>query len=163
MSPTTSTSVTKSVVVKVPADVAFKVFTTDIGSWWPKEHHIIEAPLAEMVFEPHVGGNVYDRGTDGSECRWSRVLAFEPPHRVVFSWDISLAWQLEADPAKTSEIEIRFDAEGPNSTKVTLEHRHIDHHGEGWEAMRDAVSSDGGWGAGLRRFASFAETGNPGD
>src|SRR5580693_6468339 len=101
-----SPPVRSSVVVTAPIERAFTVFTDDIGSWWPPEHHILEATLAEMVFEPHVGGHVFDRGEDGSECRWARVLAYEPPHRVLISWDISLQWQLETDLEKTSEIEV---------------------------------------------------------
>ena len=115
---------------------------------------VIEAPLAEMVFEPRVGGNIYDRGTDNSDCRWARVLAYEPPDRVVFSWDIALTWQLEADPDKTSEVEVRFVAESPERTLVLLEHRHIDRHGEGWEQMHGAVGSPDGWDSGLHRFAA---------
>jgi len=133
------------------------VFTEGIGSWWPETHHILEGELAEMVFEPRVDGNIYDRGVDGSECRWARVLAYEPPHRVVFSWDINTSWQLEADPEKTSEVEVRFTPEGEDRTLVELEHRNIDRHGEGWERMRDAVGSQGGWD--LRRFAEVAATG----
>jgi uncharacterized protein YndB with AHSA1/START domain len=154
MSDQEATSVTSSIVVDAPIDKAFEVFTADIGSWWTPEHHIIQAPLAEMVFEPRVGGNIYDRGTDGSECRWARVLAYEPPDRLVFSWDIALSWQLEADPDKTSEVEVRFTDQGAGRTRVDLEHRNIDRHGEGWEGMRDAVSSDDGWRTGLQRFAA---------
>ena len=150
---TAETSVQSTIVVDAPIERAFSVFTDGIGSWWPREHHILQAEVAEMVFEPRVGGHIYDRAVDGSECRWSRVLAYEPPNRVVFSWDISLAWQIETDPAKTSEVEIRFIPEGPDRTRVELEHRNLDRHGEGWEQMRDAVGSPDGWGAGLRRFA----------
>jgi uncharacterized protein YndB with AHSA1/START domain len=149
----TDVSVRKSVTVDAPIQAAFDVFTSGIGTWWPPEHHILQAELAEMVFEPRVGGHVYDRGVDGSECRWARVLAYDPPNRVVFSWDINLQWQLEADPAKTSEIEVRFHAEGPKRTRVDLEHRNLSRHGEGWEAMRAAVDSDGGWPRGLNAFA----------
>lgn len=153
MQDTATTSVHEEIVVEAPIDRAFKVFTDDIGSWWPEDHHILQAPLAEMVFEPRVGGHVYDRGTDGSECRWARVLAYEPPNRVVFSWDITTAWQLETDPEKTSEIEVRFTAEAPDRTLVELEHRNIDRHGEGWEKMREAVGSPGGWLRGLEALA----------
>jgi len=149
----TDTAVSKSIVVEVPQEKAFRFFTDDIGKWWVPEHHILQGELAEMVFEPRVGGDVYDRATDGTECHWARVLVYEPPDRVVFSWDISLQWQLEADPSKTSEIEVRFVPEGDSRTRVELEHRNIDRHGDGWEAMRDAVGSDGGWPVGLRRFA----------
>jgi len=150
----TESSVRQSVVVEVPIDRAFEVFTADIGSWWPKEHHILEGELAEMVFEPRVGGHVFDRATDGGECRWARVLAWEPPHRVTFSWDISLQWQLESDPARTSEIEVRFVEEAPGRTRVELEHRHLERHGEGWEALRDEMGSPDAWAATLAAFAA---------
>lgn len=142
-----------SIDVQAPIERAFRVFTDDIGSWWPPDHHILQAELQEMVFEPRVGGNVYDRGTDGSECRWARVLAYEPPHRVVFSWDISADWMIETDSEKTSEVEVTFTAAGPERTHVELEHRNLDRHGEGWEQVRGAVGSDGGWPRGLQAFA----------
>jgi len=154
MSDTHTPSVRSSIVVEVPKEQAFSVFTDDIGSWWPPDHHILEGKLDQMIFEPRVGGHVYDRATDGSECRWARVLAYEPPERIVISWDISLQWQLERDPARTSEVEVRFIAESPETTRVELEHRHIDRHGEGWEQMHDAVDSPEGWDYGLRSFAS---------
>ncbi len=109
------TAVATSIVVEAPIERAFAVFTEDMDSWWPKEHHILQTPLARMVFEPRVGGAIYDVGTDGSECRWARVLAYEPPHRIVFSWDISMQWQIETDPAKTSEVEVRFLPDGPGA------------------------------------------------
>ncbi len=155
---TQSTAVRSSIVVEVPIDRAFAVFTREIGSWWPPEHHILEGELAEMVFEPRVGGHVYDRGVDGSECRWARVLAFEPPHRIVISWDISLQWQVESDPTRASEVEVRFASEAPGRTRVELEHRKLHHHGEGWEQMRDAVGSPDGWDAGLAAFATRLAT-----
>ena len=148
------TSVRTETMVEAPVEHAFKMFTDGIGSWWDPNHHLLQAELQEMVFEPFVGGNIYDRGVDGSECRWSRVLAYEPPHLVVFSWDINLRWEIEADYEKTSEIEVRFSPEGPNRTRVELEHRNLDRHGEGWEAMRDAVGSPNGWN--LEHFAEVA-------
>jgi uncharacterized protein YndB with AHSA1/START domain len=157
--PATDTSVRESIVVDAPIERAFSVFTEGIASWWPPEHHILQAELAEMVFEPHVGGHVYDRGVDGSECRWARVLAYEPPNRVVFSWDIDTQWQIETDTAKTSEIEVRFTPDGPARTRVDLEHRNIDRHGDGWEEMRSAVGSPEGWRIGLQRFADAARGG----
>ena len=151
--PSTPTTVRTRIVVDAAIDHAFHVFTAGIAGWWNPDHHIIEAPLKDMVFEPRVGGHVYDVGTDGSECRWSRVLAYDPPERVVFTWDINLQWQLETDPARTSEVEVRFTAQGPSQTLVELEHRHLDRHGEGWEQMRTAVGSPGGWDGGLSLFA----------
>jgi uncharacterized protein YndB with AHSA1/START domain len=149
----TDTAVQTSIVVDAPQERAFTFFTDDIGKWWPPEHHILEGDLAEMVFEPRVGGHIYDRATNGNECHWARVLVYEPPDRVVFSWNIGLSWQIETDPAKTSEIEVRFIPENDNRTRVELEHRNLDRHGEGWEAMRDAVGSPDGWGSSLRHFA----------
>ena len=155
---TSESAVQATVVVAAPIGTAFSVFTDGIGSWWPPEHHILDGELAEMVFEPRQGGHVYDRGVDGSECRWARVLTYEPPRRVVISWDINLQWQIESDPARTSEVEVRFTSEAPERTRVELEHRHLDRHGEGWEGMRDAVGSPGGWDAGLQAFAATLST-----
>ncbi len=152
--PVTTTTAQATVTVDAPIELAFQTFTQDIGSWWPPEHHILEGELAEMVFEPRAGGHVYDRGVDGSECRWARVLTYEPPHRLVISWDIDLRWQLETDPERTSEVEVRFTPEGAKRTRVELVHRNLERHGEGWEAMRDAVDSPGGWTAGMQSFAA---------
>jgi uncharacterized protein YndB with AHSA1/START domain len=149
------TSVRASVIVDAPIERAFSVFTDGIGSWWHPGHHIMEG-VTEMVFEPRVGGNVYDRDADGNESRWARVLAYDPPHRVVFSWDITNQWQIETDPNKTSEIEVTFVADGPKRTHVVLEHRNLDRHGEGWESHRDAVGSPDGWQLGLEAFAKAA-------
>jgi len=154
---TADTSVRTSITVEAPIDRAFAMFTDGIGTWWPPENHILEAELAEMVFEPRVGGHIYDRGVDGSESRWARVLAYEAPSRVVFSWDIDPRWQIEADPAKASEVEVRFTAEGPERTRVELEHRNLDRHGEGWEQIRDAVGSPNGWS--LQPFADALRAG----
>jgi uncharacterized protein YndB with AHSA1/START domain len=105
------------------------------------------------VFEPRVGGYLYDRGVDGTECRWARVLAYEPPERVLISWDISPYWQLETDLDKTSEVEVRFIAETDKRTRVELEHRNLDRHGDGWEGLREGVGSEGGWPLYLQRYA----------
>jgi uncharacterized protein YndB with AHSA1/START domain len=151
-----NTSVTTSIVVDAPVERCFSVFTDGIDTWWPREHTIGEAALAEMVLEPRVGGRAYGRDVNGGESDWGRVLAYEPPHRVVVSWDITLEWKHELDPDKASEFEVRFTPERPNRTRVELEHRHLERHGEGWERMRDAVGSPGGWGAGLHAFADAA-------
>ena len=150
---TVDTAVRSSIVVDAPIERAFAVFTDDIGTWWPPEHHILQAELAEMVFEPRQGGHVFDRGVDGSECRWARVLAYEAPTRIVISWDINPQWQLETDPRRASEIDVRFLPDGPNRTRVDLEHRHLDRHGDGWEQMRAAVGARDGWERGLRSYA----------
>ena len=147
------TATRHSIVVEAPIERAFSVFTDGFGTFKPREHNMLEVDIAETVFETRVGGNIYDRGVDGSECRWARVLAFEPPNRVVFSWDISPQWQIETDPDKTSEVEVRFIAETPDRTRVELEHRNLDRHGPGWESERDGVGGDQGWPLYLERFA----------
>jgi uncharacterized protein YndB with AHSA1/START domain len=151
--PPAATSIRHEIVVHAPIARAFSVFTDDFGSFKPPEHNMLSVEIAETVFEPRAGGAVYDRGVDGSECRWARILAFEPPNRVVFSWDITTQWQVETDLDKTSEVEVRFVAETPDRTRVELEHRNLDRHGPGWESERDGVASDQGWPLYLERFA----------
>jgi uncharacterized protein YndB with AHSA1/START domain len=151
----TSTSVRKSIVVEAPIERAFVVFTEEFDGIKPREHNMLEVEIAETVFERREGGNIYDRGVDGSECRWARVLAYEPPERVVFSWDISPQFQIETDLDKTSEVEVRFIPETPQRTRVELEHRNPDRHGEGWEAARGSVDSEGGWPLYLQRYAEL--------
>jgi uncharacterized protein YndB with AHSA1/START domain len=147
------TTVSRSVVVDVPVERAFAVFVERFDQIKPREHNLLPVDIAETVFEPRVGGQVYDRGVDGSECRWARVLAYEPPHRIVISWDIGPRWQLETDLERTSEVEIRFIAEGGERTRVQLEHRNLDRHGDGWEQLRDGIGGAQGWPLYLRRYA----------
>jgi len=149
------TSVRQSIVVEAPIARAFQIFTEQFGSFKPREHNMLGVEIAETVFEPRVGGHIYDRGTDGSECRWARVLAYEPPDRVLLSWDISPQWQIETDPEKTSEWEVRFTAETPNRTRVELEHRKLERHGDGWAGVRDGVAGDQGWPLYLQRYADL--------
>jgi uncharacterized protein YndB with AHSA1/START domain len=150
-----SATVRKEIVVGVAIDKAFLAFTDRLGDSKPPEHNLLGAPIAETVFEPRVGGHIYDRATDGTECRWARVLVYEPPHRVVFSWDIGPTWQLETDPENTSEVEVRFIEEDAGRTRVELEHRNIDRHGPGWEAVADGVGHDQGWPLYLARYAAL--------
>src|SRR5262249_15912749 len=140
-----ATSVRAQITVAVPVERAFRVFTQEFDRIKPQEHNMRGVEIAETVFEPRVGGHVYDRGVDGSECRWARVLALEPHHRLVISWDISPQWQIETNLDRTSEVEIRFIAENPQRTRVELEHRNLDRHGEGWQGEREAVIAEGGW------------------
>jgi uncharacterized protein YndB with AHSA1/START domain len=148
-----ATSVRTEIVVDAPIERAFRVFVEDFDRIKPREHNLLAVDIAETVFEPRVGGHIYDRGVDGSECRWARVLAYEPPDRIVFSWDISPYWQPETDLEKTSEVEVRFIAETPERTRLELEHRNIDRHGDGWEGARDGVGAPDGWPLYLQRYA----------
>ena len=155
-----ATVVRRQIVVQAPIERAFTVFTEQFGDFKPPEHNLLAAPIAETVFEPKVGGHIYDRGVDGSECRWARVLAYDPPDRVVFSWDISPQWQIETDPDNTSEVEVRFVAETPHRTRVELEHRHLDRHGAGWQSVSDGVGHDEGWPLYLTRYAALLTEGS---
>jgi uncharacterized protein YndB with AHSA1/START domain len=152
---TDATTIRNEIVVGAPLERAFRVFVEQFDRIKPREHNLLAVPIAETVFEPRAGGHVYDRGEDGSECRWARVLAYEPPDRLVFSWDIGVQWQVETDPDKTSEVEVRFIPETPERTRVQLEHRHLDRHGDGWEGMRDGVGSPTGWPLYMERYAGL--------
>jgi uncharacterized protein YndB with AHSA1/START domain len=156
-----STSVRHDVIVNAPLDRAFRVFTAQFGDFKPREHNLLSVPIAETVFEPRVGGHIFDRGVDGSLCRWARIVAYEPPNRVVFTWDIGPTWQLETDLTRTSEVEVRFCAEAADRTRVELEHRHIERHGEGWESVAAGVGGDAGWPLYLKRYVSLFESGAP--
>jgi uncharacterized protein YndB with AHSA1/START domain len=160
MTGTEATVVHKEVVVNATITQAFAAFTERFGDFKPPEHNLLRAPITETVFEPRVGGHIYDRATDGSECRWARILAYDPPHRVVFSWDIGPQWQVETDPELTSEVEVRFVPDGPDRTRVELEHRHIDRHGPGWQSVGDSVDGDQGWPLYLARYAALFEREN---
>jgi uncharacterized protein YndB with AHSA1/START domain len=150
-----ATTVRSEIVVNAPVERAFTVFTADFGRIKPREHNLLAVDIADTVLEAREGGRIYDRGVDGSECVWARVLAFEPPHRLVFSWDIGPTWQVETDPGRSSEVEVRFVAETPERTRVELEHRHLERHGQGWEGVRDGVGADQGWPLYLQRYASL--------
>ena len=155
MTQAASAVVRTHIVVGASAEKAFAVFTERLGDFKPPEHNLLATPITETVFEPRVGGHIYDRATDGTECHWARVLVYDPPHRVVFSWDIGPTWQLETDPQNASEVEVRFIAETAERTRVELEHRNIDRHGPGWEAVAEGVGHDQGWPLYLVRYAAL--------
>ena len=148
-------TVRKQIVVDAPIERAFTVFTDRFGDFKPPEHNMLAAPIAQTVFEPRVGGGIVDRATDGSECRWARILAFDPPDRVVFSWDISPEWQYETDQDLTSEVEVRFVPDGPNRTRVELEHRNLDRHGPSWRSVAEGIDSEAGWPLYLARYVAL--------
>jgi len=156
MTQAAATVVRRDIVVDAPIARAFSVFTERLGDYKPPEHNLLQVPIAETVFEPKVGGDIYD----GSVCSWARVLAYEPPDRVVFSWDISPQWQRETDPDNTSEVEVRFIAESSTRTRIELEHRDLDRHGPGWQSVSDGVAGDQGWLLYLDRYATLLTTGS---
>ena len=155
MTQAATAAVHKQIVVEASQERAFTVFTENFGDFKPREHNIMQSPIARTVFEPQVGGHIVDIAEDGSECRWARVLVYEPHDRVVFSWDIGPDWQLVADPDNASEVEVRFIPETAGRTRVELEHRNIDRHGPGWEGITAGVGGDDGWPLYLDRFAAL--------
>jgi uncharacterized protein YndB with AHSA1/START domain len=148
----TTTPVRKTITVDAPRDRAFAVFTEGFDRWWPRSHHIGTAELAESVLEPRAGGRWYERGVDGSECDWGRVLAWDPPARLVLSWEISADWK--PDPDRASEVEVVFVAEGPDRTRVELTHRGLEVYGDATAQLRGALDSEGGWTGLLALYAT---------
>jgi uncharacterized protein YndB with AHSA1/START domain len=155
------TEVQHEVVVAVPPQAAFDAFL-QLDRIKPREHNLLApVPIAETVVEPHVGGGIIDRGTDGSTCQWGTVLVFDPPRRFAFSWNIGTDWQVIDDPDGVSEVDVTFTPDG-DSTRVVLVHRHLERHGRGWESMRDGVDGEGGWPLYLQRFVAVVAEDRPG-
>ncbi|MGE3288186.1 MAG: SRPBCC family protein [Pseudonocardia sp.] len=143
--------ITGTVSLAVPVERAFEVFTRSINSWWPHRFHIGQAEVDEVVLEPWVDGRWYERGVDGSECDWGRVLAWEPPHRLLFTWQINGSWQFDPDPDHASEIEVLFRPDGSGSV-VEVEHRLFERL-VGGRAINDAINGGGGWALLLDGYA----------
>jgi hypothetical protein len=146
------TRVRKTISVAAPLETAFRVFTAGMSSWWPLETHKIgQAPAREVVIEPKAGGRWFERAADGAETPWGRVLAWDPPGRVLLTWEISPEWK--ADSQLVTEIEVRFQADGPGRTRVELEHRHLDRYGDKRDEMRTIFESAGGWSTLLELYS----------
>lgn len=150
-----SGTIRHEVVVDLPQEQAFWKFA-DLDKIKPREHNLLAVPIAETVLEQHAGGDLYDRGVDGTICRWGRVLAFDPPNSIVFSWDIGPDWQLTSDLDRASEVEITFVSENKHRTRVTLVHRHLDRHGEGWTSLQNGLDAPDGWPLYLSRVKALA-------
>lgn len=142
----------KQIVVKASQERCFRTFTRGIGKWWPKDHHIGESPLADVIIEEKVGGRWFSKHEDGSETNTGAVLVWEPVERVVLSWQISASWKF--DPSLLTEVELRFVKEGDAQTRVELEHRKLEAFGEAAEAMHAMFSGEGAWVRTLEAFAS---------
>jgi uncharacterized protein YndB with AHSA1/START domain len=145
-------AVEQTIVVDAPPERAFAVFTEGLGTWWPLDGYSIGSkPAASAVIEPRVGGRWFERAADGTECPWGHVLAWDPPRRLVLTWEISCDYQ--PDPSVASEVEVRFLAEKDGRTRVDLVHRGLEVYGERAQEMRDTFGSPGGWAGLLGRFA----------
>ncbi len=148
-------AIRRQVVVDVDAETAFDTFTADMTSWWPPEHHIGSAPIEQIVIEPHPGGRWYTRHEDGTETSTGMVVAWERPTRLIITWQIGTDWAYHRDLVST--IDVRFDAEAGDRTRVTLEHRDLEAFGTDAAAVRRTFEQPGAWTATLAAFA--AETG----
>jgi uncharacterized protein YndB with AHSA1/START domain len=150
-------SVRKQIVVEVPQERAFHVFTARFDTWWPRAHHIGKAELKEARIEPRVGGRWYEVGTEGSECDWGKVLAWEPPSRILLAWQINGEWKYDA--SFMTELEVKFVPLGPQRTRVELEHRNLERFGDKMEAVRASFESKQGWEGGLTLYAAATQKG----
>jgi len=150
--------VRRTITVPTSQQRAFEIFTAQFGQWWPKELSIGEADMADFIVEPRAGGRWYELGVDGKECNTGRVTAYEPPSRLVVAWHLDANFQYDADPAHASEFEVRFIAEGHNSTRVELEHRGFERHGDGAHGVHGAVDSPQGWDYCLALYTKHAMT-----
>jgi uncharacterized protein YndB with AHSA1/START domain len=153
---TAELTVHKTVTVEASQERAFDVFTAGFDRWWPRGHHIGDAEMAEAIIECREGGRAYERGVDGSECDWGRVLVFDRPNRIVVSWQLGSDWKYDPDESKASEYEARFIPEADNRTRVEFEHRNIERHGDDAQKIYDTVNSEGGWTGLLKLFAEEA-------
>jgi len=156
--------VRKSVRVEAPIERAFSVFVEQMETWWPATHHIGKTPFVAIFVEPRAGGRWYERNANGEQCDWGTVLAWDPPHRVTFSWHVGPGhdqpdWVRDPDLAKASEVEIRFTAQGPSTTLVELEHSKLERHGEGYQKLREIFDGPGAWGDILALYAKAVEGG----
>ena len=147
--------ITGTTTVTLPIERAFALFTGSIDAWWPHEYHIGQAEVAQILLEPAVGGRWFERGVDGSECDWGRVLVWEPPQRVVFTWQINGSWQFDPDPDHASEIEARFTAVGGDETSVDVEHRYFERL-VGGQTIHDTIQGGGSWKLLLDKYATLA-------
>jgi uncharacterized protein YndB with AHSA1/START domain len=153
----TTEAVTHSVLVPLEPGAAFELFTDRFTDWWPKDsHHIGEADAADVFLEPREGGRWYERAEDGAECDWGRVLEIDRPNRILLAWHLTPEWRYDPDPAKATQVEVSFIAERDSATRVTLEHRGFEVHGEAGAAMRESVGGDGGWRSLMELYRSAA-------
>jgi uncharacterized protein YndB with AHSA1/START domain/uncharacterized protein YciI len=134
----------RQVVVPGSTAAAFEVFTSEIGRWWPLVALSVYGQGAAVSFRE---GRLVEQGPDGGESVWGTVLEWEPDQRL------RLTWHPGADPAKASEVEVRFAEVSDDQTLVTLEHR-------GWQRFADPAAAraeyDHGWPQVLADYATHA-------
>lgn len=143
-----------SMDVPVSVNRAYGFFTEQMHTWWPKEYTWSGDVLETIAIQPETGGRCFERGPHNFELDWGRVLVWEPPHRLVFTWQISPERVPQPDPDKASQIELRFSVGEKNETHLEFKHRDIANHGEGSAAYRDALAAPQGWSYILDRYAA---------
>ena len=151
-------SVRKEIVVKVPQEFAFTTYLENMGSWWPKSHHIGEADLQDVIIEKMPGGRWYEKDEDGKECDWGKLLSYDPYERILFQWQLDPDFKCSFDPNLYSEVEVQFEPLGPEETRVVLEHRKLENYGDAAEKMVNLFNQDNAWMEILRHFATYADS-----
>jgi uncharacterized protein YndB with AHSA1/START domain len=152
------TDVRVEVTVEAPIERAFDVFTRRVDTWWPRMYHLGQAERVDLVIEPRAGGRWYERGADGKEAEWGKVLVWEPPHHLVLAWQISARYATEPDPERASRVDVQFAADSPARTTVTLVHSQLERHGEGWQSLREGVANEGGWPGILKAYTQLVNS-----
>ena len=148
-----------SVTVPRSPERAFVAFVDGFVEWWPPEYTWSGQRLEAIGIEPRMGGLCSELGPHGFRLDWGRVLAWEPPSRLVLAWQIGPTRVPEPDPDRASEVEVRFEPDGGDGTRVELVHRGFERHGDGAEAYRAAMDSEQGWELILGRYAERASRG----
>ncbi len=147
-------AIRREVVVNVGQDRAFALFTRDMTAWWPPAHHIGSAPIEQIIIEPRTGGRWYTRHQDGTETDTGRVVTWEPPGRVVVTWQIGADWTFNPDLVTT--VDIRFEPLGDDRTRVVLEHRDLEAYGADAATMHRTFEDPGAWTTTLNAYAAAA-------
>src|SRR5438477_5848884 len=150
---TDTNTIHKEIIVNASQDKAFRVFTEGFDSWWPRTHHIAKVGMKQAIVEPKLGGRWYEKGIDGSECDWGKVIAWEPPKRFALTWQLTADYQY--DPNFITEVEVTFESQGEKRTRVVLEHKNLDRYSTNQKKVMGSVGSDeGGWGLLIKVFAA---------
>ncbi len=145
--------VVKSVTVKASPERAFELFAGQMGRWWPVGKTIGKSPHVAVVVEPRAGGRWFERDAAGAECEWGKVLAWEPPARLLLGWQLNSKFAY--DPEFLTEVELTFAPVPGGGAIVTLEHRNLERFGD--DAEKIAKSLGGGWPTFLAEYAAYAD------
>lgn len=149
-------SVRCAVDVRQPPAEAFELFAARISDWWSGKS-VGKTERASITIEPRSGGRWFETDRDGMETPWGKVLAWEPPSRLLLAWELNS--HFEPDPSVLTEIELRFQPLPGGGTRIALEHRNLERFGTGAETA--AASIGKGWPIQLGSFTRFTGTEAP--